>query len=494
MPQIDPSLRTAMRTVFVPTSLALASLSLGGTAAAQEDAAAGTFPQVRIAGGAVAGRSDGRVDSFKGIPYAAAPVGELRWRAPRPAAPWEATRDAGDFAPDCMQAPFPGDAYPAGRVAEDCLYANVWKPSGDQAGLPVIVWIYGGGFVNGSTSNPYYDGSRLAGEDVVFVSFNYRLGRFGTFAFPQLTREQGAQEPLGNYGTMDQLAALRWVQENIAAFGGDPDNVTLVGESVGGISIHTLMTSPPAQGLFDRVAILSGGDGASQPDRSLARAERIGIDFARDKGIDPADPRALAKLRALDADAVTDGLSIAWWINPGEPLTYSPPFVDGKVAFGAQEAYEAGAFAHVPVMIGATSDDMGGPRGFQVRDAHVKAQTLAGQTQVYAYRFGYVASASDAPGAAHASDIPYWFDTVDAGASSDVTQRDRQVATKLSGYLLSFAKTGRPGTGADGPAWKPYASRTMQIMRFLEGGALRFEADPIAAELDRASEVDKAGD
>jgi para-nitrobenzyl esterase len=196
---------------------------------------------VKIDSGALRGVDDGTVAAFKGIPYAAPPVGDLRWRPPQPASAWPGVRSAGEYGSDCAQLPFPGDAAPLGTPpAEDCLVLNVWAPS-HAAGkkLPVMVWIHGGGFVNGGSSPAVYDGTQFAKRGIVLVSFNYRLGRFGFFAHPALTKENPAG-PLGNYGYMDQIAALQWVRRNVVAFGGDPTNVTLFGESAGGGSVLTL--------------------------------------------------------------------------------------------------------------------------------------------------------------------------------------------------------------------------------------------------------------
>ena len=211
--------------------------------------------RVRIDTGEVQGALSDGVVAFKGIPFALPPVRELRWRAPQPVKPWSGVREATKFGADCAQEPFPGDAAPLGVPSdEDCLYVNVWTPAKRASGkLPVMVWIYGGGFVNGGSSPPVYDGTPFAKDGVVLVSFNYRLGHFGFFAHPALSAEQ-AGAPLGNYGLMDQVAALKWVQKNVAAFGGDPKNVTIFGESAGGISVHALMTSPLASGLFQKVS------------------------------------------------------------------------------------------------------------------------------------------------------------------------------------------------------------------------------------------------
>ncbi|MGH8125398.1 MAG: carboxylesterase/lipase family protein [Rhodanobacteraceae bacterium] len=212
---------------------------------------------VQIASGRIRGVEHDGLDVFKGIPFAAPPLGPLRWRPPQPVEPWTGVRSALRFGHDCMQIFSPGDATPRSTTpSEDCLYLNVWAPARHTAKLPVIVWIYGGGFVNGGSSSPVFDGAVFAHQGLVFVSFNYRLGRFGFFAFPALFREDSLA---GNYAFMDQIAALRWVKQNIAAFGGDPDNVTVFGESAGGMSVNVLLTSPLAHGLFKRAIVESGG-------------------------------------------------------------------------------------------------------------------------------------------------------------------------------------------------------------------------------------------
>lgn len=438
--------------------------------------------------GRVAGITTDGVASWKGIPFAAPPVGDLRWRAPQPAARWNDVRQATAYGHDCMQLPFPSDAAPLGTTpAEDCLTLNVWKPAAARAKLPVIVWIYGGGFVNGGASPPTYAGANLARQGVMFVSFNYRLGRFGTFAHPQLTAQNPDKGKLGNYGYMDQLAALNWVQRNIAAFGGDPKNVTIVGESAGGMSVNTMVTSPLARGLFARAIVMSGGDGQNRGTDGLAGTERIGVDFAASKGIARDDPAALAKLRALSADDVTDGLNLAALFAPKPgPKTFASPYADGVVAVDAANAYRSGAFPKVPIMIGATDNDIGGPTGYMVAGARQLAGAIAAAgAQTYHYRFAYVAEGLGKAGADHATDIPWFFDTAAIKYGDTVTPRDRAMARTISAYVVNFAKTGDPnGTGL--PRWPPYDRQRDELLEFSATGAAVPRKDPLGAAIDAA--------
>ena len=322
---------------------------------------------VTVESGQLQGKVQDAVLSFKGIPFAAPPVGGLRWRPPQPAGKWRGVRDADQYGADCMQLPFPSDAAPLGTPpAEDCLYLNVWRPATQSAGLlPVMVWIYGGGYVNGGSSPAVYDGSGFARQGVVLVSFNYRLGRFGYFAHPALTRE-GKAGLLGNYGDMDQIAALEWVRRNIKSFGGDPHNVTVFGESAGGLSVHTLLTSPLAAGLFQKAIIESGGGRSlfngtphlHEAANGKVSAEDAGLGFAAAKGIAETDAAALRKLRALPADSIVDGLNLASMQQAD--ATYSGPMIDGKLRLqdpGA--AYLAGKQLRIPVIVGATDMDIG---------------------------------------------------------------------------------------------------------------------------------------
>ena len=464
--------------------IALAGLALAVPATARTEPA----PIVQTDAGSIRGAVADGVASWKGIPFAAPPVGALRWRAPQPVASWQGVRDATAYAHDCMQLPFPSDAAPLGtQPAEDCLHANVWKPAGTAAKLPVIVWIYGGGFVNGGASPPTYAGADLSRQGVVFVSFNYRVGRFGTFAFPQLTKADADGGRLGNYGIMDQIAALEWVKRNVARFGGDAANVTIIGESAGGRSVHALVTSPRATGLFAKAVVMSGGDARSEPDKTLATAEQIGVNFAKAQGIDPAAPDSLEKLRGLSAERVTDGLNLMQLFQPKPgPATYGGPFTDGTVVVDTRAAYATGRFAKVPMLIGATSADSGGKTGPMIAGARDVSAVLADAgAPVWAYRFAYVADSIGKPGAQHASDIPFFLDTAAIKYGAATTPRDIGVGKTISRYIVRFARTGTPN-GAGLPNWPRYDRAGDTLMSFGADGKALAGRDPWAADIDAA--------
>lgn len=523
---------------FVSTVVTMAALIAGDAALAK------AAPDVvRIDSGRVSGAVEEGVLSFKGIPFAAPPVGDLRWRAPQPVKPWTGVRTAVEYGHDCMQKPFPADAAPLGTPpAEDCLVANVWRPVDSKPGkLPVMVWIYGGGFVNGGSSPAVYSGQAFAKRGVVLVSFNYRLGRFGFFGFPALTEEH-PDEPKGNYGYMDQIAALKWVKRNIAAFGGDPNNVTIFGESAGGGSVHTLITSPAAKGLFHKAIVQSGGGRAplmgerrlSQDLPGMPSAETIGVNFARAHGIEGTDAAALARLRALSAEQVTGSLNL---ITLGREPTYAGPMMDGKIAVESPEkAYRSGRFAHVPMISGATSADlsMGTAANKEAlfdSFGPVKAQAMAafdpdgsaslstvtqavGRSRVmieparfaasavaargvpaYTYRFSYVARSRQEmfkSGAPHASEIPFVFDTVGVKYGAALTPQDEAVARTANAYWVNFARTSDPN-GPGLPYWPRHRAEKDQLLDFHADGAVAASPDPLKAQLDAVAAAADAG-
>jgi para-nitrobenzyl esterase len=465
--------------------VALLAVSASTAALAQSAAALAqsAAPVARTETGAVRGTVANGIVSWKGIPFAAPPVGPLRWRAPQPAARWPGVRETTTYRNDCMQEPFGGDAAPLGTPpAEDCLYLNVWKPAGAPAKLPVILWIYGGGFINGGSSPPTYSGANLAKKGVMVVSFNYRVGRFGTFGHPALTRAHEDGGLAGNFGYLDQVAALKWVRRNIAAFGGDPANITVIGESAGGMSVHMVLTSPMTRGLVKRAVVMSGGDGQGMATLGSAGAtpEQVGAEFIASKGIAADDPQALAKMRALTAVQVTDGLSLVKLFGGGK-RTFSSPFADGRIAVDVAKAYKAGAYTKVPVMIGATSADIGGNTGSMIAGA----RTLSGEiakagVSVYAYRFSYVAQSIPTSGASHASDIPFFFDTQGIKYGAATTPRDTAMGDTISDYLVNFAKTGNPNGGTL-PQWPRYDAKADVIMDFAADGQARAGRDPLIA-------------
>jgi para-nitrobenzyl esterase len=441
-----------------------------------------------VSGGEIVGRLENGVVAFKGIPYAAPPVGALRWRAPQPVPPWQGVRHTTDYGSDCMQKPFAEDAAPLRTTpAEDCLYLNVWRPAREGPLRPVIVWLYGGAFVNGGSSPAVYDGSAFARDDVVSVSFNYRLGRFGFFAHPALTAENADRGLLGNYGFMDQIAALAWVRGNIAAFGGDPRNVTLVGESAGGAAVYALLTSPLAKGLFQKAIVQSRGlmplrslrD--SRPDRPSGEA--VGVAFAQDHGIAGRDAAALAALRALPAAALSDDLNYMTLVRGAVQNYVGGPLIDGRLVAESPDAVlKAARQARVPLIIGATSGDN---VAMMVEPARFAARELAAQgLKVFRYRFGYVAESmrgewKEAP---HASDIPFAFDTVAARYGEALTANDRSAARSIHGYWVAFARDGDPGDGG-GPRRPAYDRDREMILDFRNAGPA-VVADPMREELD----------
>ncbi len=500
-------------------------------------------PTVQITAGKVRGLTDGDVASFKGIPYAAPPVGEFRWRQPQPVTPWEGVRDANEYGSNCAQA---GWGAAPGTIAEgsseDCLYLNLWVPAGFKPGnkLPVMVWIHGGAFVGGSGSGPGTSGESFARQGVILMTFNYRLGRLGHFAFPALSEEH-PQEPKGSYAFMDQIAALQWVQENISAFGGDPDNVTIFGFSAGGVSVHSLMTIPAAKGLFHKTISESGGgrDGVltGRPlnkDKAdplyTVSAETIGINFARKHGIVGTDAAALAKLRAMSVEEIVDGGQET--DGQDGPRTYSGPILDGKlVTETAESAYKSGRQARIPLIIGNTSAEIGGPF---VNSSSTKEElfSLFGELEdeakaaydpdgikefaevitkfntdwvwgepgrmtarafekkgepVYMYHYGYVPAPMRERaryGAGHGSEVSYVFNTLSSRRGvSEPSPEDKKLAQVMNSYWANFAKTGNPN-GPGLPVWPKYNSQQEKILEIELNGTPVGKPDPRKARFN----------
>nr|MCR4860940.1 carboxylesterase family protein [Bacteroidales bacterium] len=325
--------------------------------------------KVRVEGGWIQGEVLEDMTVYKGIPFAAPPVGELRWKAPQPVIPWEGVRQTTDYAACPMQAGNNPYGY-----SEDCLYLNIWTPAkSPDDKLPVLVWIYGGGFAGGATADPVTDGTELARKGVIMISTAYRVGKLGFLAHPELSAED-PHGVSGNYGLQDQIAALRWIRDNIAAFGGDPDKVTIFGESAGGISVSMLCASPLAAGLFRGAISESGGSfGPTRPTtypgenmKTLAQAEADGAKIAEGLGAE-----SLAELRAMDASR---------FVERGLPAGGGWPIVDGYVIPDDQfRLYEQGKFNNVDVMIGYNSDE--GASFGAARDA-------AGHTASVRQRYG----------------------------------------------------------------------------------------------------------
>jgi para-nitrobenzyl esterase len=469
-------------------------------------AATATAEPVKTTAGLVEGRTeaDGAVRAFLGIPYAAPPVGDRRWREPQPAAPWKGVRPATAFGARCMQGRVYDDMIFRDEESEDCLYLNVWTPARSASErLPVMVWIYGGGFRAGSASEPRQDGSRLARKGVVVVSMNYRLGVFGFFAHPELSAESG-RKASGNYGLMDQLAALRWVSENVAAFGGDPARVTLFGESAGSFSVSALVASPLGKGLFQRAIGESGAyAGRTElPLPTLAASEKTGAGFAAALGA--------GSLEALRRRPAAELLQAS-----AEARPHFSPLVDGYVLpKDPGETYAAGEQSRVPLLAGWNADEVRagvvlGPQrptaksfAEQTRarfgpaaDAVLKvypagtdaeavesAAALAGDTflvyatwkwielqrqagaPVYRYSFdrkipvapgtmvnGVPATASDV-GARHAGEIEYVFGALDSDPKVPWEPADRALSDAMMSYWTNFARSGDP-SGPGLPAW-----------------------------------------
>jgi para-nitrobenzyl esterase len=466
---------------------------------------------VKVEGGLVEGTVENGITVFKGIPFASPPVGGLRWRPPQPVNNWDGVIKADRFCPACPQFNIPMLGFVNAGISEDCLYLNIWKPDDtSEVKLPVMVWIYGGGFFIGSTSQALTGGEQLAKKGVIVVSIAYRIGALGFLSHPDLTAES-ENNASGNYGLLDQIAALKWVQNNIEAFGGDPGNVTIFGESAGGQSVSMLAASPLAKGLFHRAICMSGGSfGPARIKKEpgcmqlLKGAEKAGIEFAQRMGAN-----SLNELRQIDPQKFLSDTTATiggFW-----------PIIDGYVITDDQyKLYEAGTYTDIPVLIGSTSDEgtlfimtskpgeyvettreRFGPVADKIlnlypdstdiitrksmadlfRDSYfgwqtyiwATLQTKTGKSPVFVYYFDQSQPASaltvllKSSGAYHGSDCAYAFNHLDQDPKIKYTDEDRRLSEIMVNYWTNFVKYGDPN-GQGLPEWPAYVDGKPTVM------------------------------
>ncbi len=423
-------------------------------------------PRVTIDTGTIEGLDTAGVMVFRGIPYAAPPVGELRWKPPQPAQPWDGVRPAQQLGRNCIQHQPYSDIDPfAAGVSEDCLFLNVWTGSLDTRAprRPVMVWIHGGGFFAGFGGEERHNGARLAQKGAVVVTLNFRLGPFGFLAHPALASES-RHHAAGNYGLLDQIAALQWVKRNIARFGGDPSRVTIFGESAGGFSVGSLIASPLAKGLFQR-AILESGTGVGLGIASRDDAQAVALRFADSLRVYGASPDAAAHLRALNPDTL---LAASLHLGPpGAPAFY--PVVDGWVLPHAVDSTLAtGAANVVPVVAGTNRDE--GDEGMGAPTRTFARLISARGAPTYVYMFSRVGddSANRARGAYHSAEITFVFGRPHPlQPSAGSTPYDSTVAEAMSDYWVAFATSGDPNgppTAGKWPRWPRYNASTDALL------------------------------
>ncbi|MDI2111908.1 carboxylesterase/lipase family protein [Commensalibacter nepenthis] len=479
--------------------------------------------------GKIQGYFDSNLAIFKGIPYAAPPINSYRWLPPQPVREWQGIRKTTEFAPMCSQKPNSWDKDPSfQKTNEDCLYLNIWAPESyfsnfnNQHSFPVMIWIHGGGFVSGGSSLPVYDPSELAKQGVIVVSFNYRLGRFGFFAHPALNSES-EEDKSANYGLMDQIAVLKWVQNNIPSFGGDSNNVTIFGESAGGASILSLMTIPEAKGLFNKAIIQSGtGHTRAFPPTPKDKAEIIGDHFAQKHQISGKSVETAKQLRSLSTDDIVDDLNI----QNLQPDFFSGLIIDQTLLTQSlDKAYEKGNFYPVPLMIGDNDGDGVLLSKITLSDLNKELDTTSDEINhiynpdrkksetnivrqliadiqfleptrkltrefikknipVYRYRFSYIADTArsySSFGAPHFSEVPFVFNTLNRVYQS-VSNQDRAMGKAMMTSWVNFAKNGNPSvTGF--PNFLTVNQAPQQLIHYTMSG-IRFENDPFQNRLD----------
>ncbi len=449
---------------------------------------------VKTPSGKVRGRELAGLMIFKGVPYAAAPVGALRWKPPRPSPRWHGVRDAGSFGAVCPQPKVaPGLGGLDAPQSEDCLTLNIWSPRTARK-APVMVWIHGGGFTVGSGAAPYYDGSAFARDGVILVTLNYRLGILGFFADPALTAEAPPDAPLGNYGIMDQIAALRWVHENIGAFGGDPSNVTVAGESAGGSSVLWLLACPTAKALFGKAIVESAA--AWAPRLTLEQWEARGRQLAAAVGL--ADSVRADTLRRVPVETL---------VNAKAEGRYRPA-VDGRLfAETPEQAFADGTAAGMPLLIGSNSFEASIMKAVGVDQSSLLAQTpatvrevygesgmddarlaesiytdgrfgaparwfaakMSGMAPAYVYQVSYVISQlrNLAKGANHGAEITFVFETgswLERLHGVNLSDEDRRMAHLIHSCWVGFVRHGDPH--CDGAEWPRFVTDRAQMLEF----------------------------
>ncbi|MFZ0428125.1 MAG: carboxylesterase family protein [Acidobacteriota bacterium] len=471
------------------------------------------------AGGISGIATGGGVSAFLGIPYAAPPVGDLRWRPPQAAAPWSDVLEATHFSPSCIQRDQTGGFGPwtteyviPGPVSEDCLYLNVWTPAEtSEDRLPVFFWIHGGGFDSGSGSVPLYEGTRLAAQGIVVVNVNYRVNVFGFLAHPELM-EESPHHSAGNYGLLDIVAALRWVRDNISAFGGNPKQVTIAGQSAGAAAVQYLMSSPLAKGLFSQ-AIIESGPGSALPSRaSLEGAEQAGVDYVKARGASSIEalrrlPVEAFGIRPADAAAssvrfgpVVDG----WFLPKTSAEQAGQPDIPVLAGVVAEEASFLPDYGNVDVArfkelarqrFGSLADeflslypvdrdeDALSVLKRSTRDRYrvalyewARERNQAVRSKTFIYLWNHVEPGPNAQlyGSFHSSELPYVFDNLDV-SDRPFTEADRRIAAMMSAYWVHFVKTGDPNSGGR-PPWPATDPDQTTIMELGDS----FGAGPVA--------------
>jgi para-nitrobenzyl esterase len=413
------------------------------------------------------------VTVFKGIPYAAPPVGPLRWKPPQPALKWDGVRDGSRFGASCVQIinqekkPWTHEFLPHDTVSEDCLFLNIWTPAvRANEKRAVLVYLHGGGNIEGSGSVALYSGEGLASKGIVMVTINYRLGVFGFLAHPELSAES-ENHASGNYGLLDEIAALRWVRANIAAFGGDPERVTVAGQSAGGFHIAALLASPLAKGLFQRAILESGGAPDNTMEHVLAAAEEDGLRLAQAKGAhNLAEFRAMPWREVFAPPPMGSGIRF-WNLVDGYVVPASPDqvFADGKEN-------------DVPTLAGINADEFGAKPGAPARRNEAirdrmrvlllewaAARAKGSKTPAFLYFFDHVLPGPDAGrfGAFHSAEIPYVLNNL-AESDRPFTAADRKVAEMLSSYWVNFAENGDPN-GKNLPHWPSASEQPKMVMK-----------------------------